>query len=371
MGSYNSRERLINTFEGREVDHIPTYDILHNIDLIEFLTGKKINPKNAEDLLCTAANKILDLIRHFAVPDLEAPRIFKDKQGFIYKYEWWTGHVIERPEFDSVEDVVRVIEKDIEEINECRDKKKICDIANQHVNLFYESCETFEEVRSEYRRISDKLDGTVMMGPETVSELGVAIERYDYKWFSYLYYDYPDITMQYLDALTEYQLSFIESFADFDLCPFAFDSQSVGSDDRLLFPIDWYKNIILPRREKKIGRWRSRGLYHISFLDGYKLPVLDDFINLGTDAIDPLEIYAGITIKEFREKYPEIVICQPIDCNQLLTYGRKEEVRDSVLKAIEDAGAYKILIGSTSEIHPGVNIKNVLTMYETAREYRL
>ena len=51
----------------------------------------------------------------------------------------------------------------------------------------------------------------------------------------------------------------------------------------------------------------------MSFMDGYKWPVLDDFINLGTDAVFPFEPYAGMEVKKFRELYPEIVIAQPID----------------------------------------------------------
>jgi len=43
----------------------------------------------------------------------------------------------------------------------------------------------------------------------------------------------------------------------------------------------------------------------------------------------------------------------------------------ATIKAIEDAEKRKILIGSTSEIHPNVPIKNAMAMYETARSYRL
>ena len=41
------RERLINTFEGKEINRLATYDIMHNIGLMEHLTGKKITHKNA------------------------------------------------------------------------------------------------------------------------------------------------------------------------------------------------------------------------------------------------------------------------------------------------------------------------------------
>jgi hypothetical protein len=109
----------------------------------------------------------------------------------------------------------------------------------------------------------------------------------------------------------------------------------------------------------------------MSFLDGYKLPVLDDFIKLGTDAIFPFEPYTGMDIKGFRKEHPEIVIAQPIDCTQLLPYGSEDQVRKAVRDAISDAGERKIIIGSTSEIHPEVNYLNALAMYDEAKKYRL
>ncbi len=83
--------------------------------------------------------------------------------------------------------------------------------------------------------------------------------------------------------------------------------------------------------------------------------------------MDPFEPLAHMDVKRFREKYPETVICQPVDCQNLLYTGTPREVREATIKAIEDAGAYKILIGSTSEVHPNVPVENAIAMYEAAR----
>ena len=107
------------------------------------------------------------------------------------------------------------------------------------------------------------------------------------------------------------------------------------------------------------------------FLDGYKWPVLDDYFSIGTDVIFPFEPYCGMDIKKFRTSYPDAVVCQPIDCTQLLPFGSEEEVKTAVIKAIVDAGKKQIIIGSTSEIHPEVNFRNAVTMYETARNYKI
>ena len=56
MEELTPRKRLTNTMEGKKIDRIATYDIIHNVDLIEHLSGEKLTPKNAEDITCKAAS---------------------------------------------------------------------------------------------------------------------------------------------------------------------------------------------------------------------------------------------------------------------------------------------------------------------------
>lgn len=371
MRELTSRERLIRTFEGKEIDRIATYDIIHNIELIEYATGIKVTPKNAEDLLCRTAGKYLDLIRHFTPPDYEGEKIVKEDDGFTYRYYWWTGHIIDKPVYGTVEDAARKIEEDTERIIKAASEKKLCSAANNHVNLFYEKFEYFEEVREEYIRINEKLGGPVMLGPEMTMPVPIAMFRHGIDWWTYVYHDYPEIAMRYIDASYDYELAFIDSYIDLEIMPFVCSAGSTGMDDRLLFPVEFFKEVVIPGEKKIYERFKKHNKYIIGFLDGYKLPVIRDFIDAGIDAVDPFEPYCRMDVKKFREDYPETVICQPVDCTQLLPFGEEEEIRRVVTKAIEDAGRRKILIGSTSEIHPNTKIKNAIAMYETAQIYKL
>jgi hypothetical protein len=371
MNNLTQKERLLKIFKGEQTDRIATYDIIHNIDLIEYATGKKITPENAEDLLCETANKYLDLIRHFAVPDYEGTKIIDEKDGFVYRYEWWTGHILEKPKFKSVEDVVRLVETDIEKIISCTVAKKVCPQVNNHVNLFYEKFEYFEEVGQEYKRINEKLSGTVMLGPEMPMGVSIALFRYGIDWWTFLYHDRPEIAKKFLDAYCDYEIAFINSYGDIQEMPFVCSAGSIGLNDRLLFSYDFYRDVIIPSEKKIAQTFKKYNKYIIYFLDGYKLPVIKDFTDIGADAVDPFEPYCFMDIKSFRQQYPDTVICQPIDCTQLLPYGTQVEVKNATVKAIEDAGKSKILIGSTSEIHPEVNYRNAIEMYATAREYVL
>jgi len=366
-----SRERLLKTLDGEPVDRIATFDIIHNVGLIERLTGGTVTPENSEDLFCKGIRKVLDLVRHFALPDSAGPWTVTDENGFAYHYDWWTGHLVQRPVLRSSSEVADCIKRDIDTIHRSIETDRICHIARQHVRLYDENFDSFEDLKKAYRRVMEKLEGTQMLPPEDVNAVAVAAERYDEANWWYLYHDYPEIAGRYLDALTDYQLHFIDRFADAALCPFAQISVATGTGTGLLYSREFVRREILPREKKKIERWKKHGYRVFAFLDGYKWPVIDDYLDLGVDEIHPCEPYCGMDVITLREKYPGLPISQPIDCRNLLVGGTPEEIRGAVAKAIEDAGKQRIIIGSTSEIHPGVKVENALAMYETARNYAL
>ena len=62
------KERILNTFDFKELDRPALYDVIHNIEFIEEVYGRQVNQKNAEDAICTAVAKTLDMVRHFAIP---------------------------------------------------------------------------------------------------------------------------------------------------------------------------------------------------------------------------------------------------------------------------------------------------------------
>lgn len=91
---------------------------------------------------------------------------------------------------------------------------------------------------------------------------------------------------------------------------------------------------------------------------------MDDIIAMGADSINPCEEMAGMTVAEFKKRYPDITIGSVIDCQQLLTYGTKEQIQKASWKLVKDADNRKVFLGSSSEIHPMVPVENAMAMYE-------
>lgn len=103
--------------------------------------------------------------------------------------------------------------------------------------------------------------------------------------------------------------------------------------------------------------------------DGNLMNILDDLAETGIDILNPLEIQAGMDIKETHRRYPGLILTGGIDVSSLLPFGKPADIKDTVIKAIEDAEG-KIMVGSSTEMHHGVPLENVLALYETALKYR-
>ena len=59
-----------------------------------------------------------------------------------------------------------------------------------------------------------------------------------------------------------------------------------------------------------------------------------------------------------------------IDVSQLLPFGNEEDVRTTVRRTIDAAGATgRLWIGSTTEIHPAAKLENVLAMWDEIEKH--
>ncbi len=370
MTELNSYERVLNTFEGKPLDRLPLFDIIHNVDFIEQVTGEKVTPSNAEDLVCRAAGETLDLVRHFCIPEDLEKREFTDEDGFVYVDEWWTMEIRHRP-LESIYDASELMKKDIDRIYACIEKQKFCHQAREQLNLFGEKYEYPEEVNRHFERVSEKLGDTMMIAPETVPGLYTASNRYGFNWLIYMFKDHPELAFRYYDALIDYELFRIDSFAPTNLSKIAFISEMVAFNTGLIWPPEFVRKEILPRAGRCVDRWKKYGYYVIWHSDGNKWDLIEDLLELGVDSVNPCEPLATMEVRKFRELYPDTVIGSMIDCQDLLAFGSPDEIKKSTEKAIEDSGGARTLIGSTSEIHPGIKVENALAMYETGHNYSL
>ena len=140
------------------------------------------------------------------------------------------------------------------------------------------------------------------------------------------------------------------------------------------FPIispDQFKAFINPYNRKLVALAHEKGLKVIRHSDGNLWPLMDILLDTGYDGLNPLEPQAGMDLKKLKDYCgDQLCFLGNIDCIDLLPNGTPAQVEAAVIKAIDDAGqGGGLVICSSNSLHPGVNPKNCIAMFEATKKF--
>lgn len=149
--------------------------------------------------------------------------------------------------------------------------------------------------------------------------------------------------------------------------------EDMGFQDRGYMRPTLYQRLVKPyhRRLMEVIKKKSdaKVLLHS---DGSIREYLPDFIDIGIDAINPVQLSCkGMDSQELKQNFGrDLSFWGAIDTQQLLPFGTPEQVRDEVRRCIVDfasGGGY--VLASCHNIQRGVPADNVLAMFDAAMEY--
>jgi uroporphyrinogen decarboxylase len=183
--------------------------------------------------------------------------------------------------------------------------------------------------------------------------------------FSYLTVDYPDLLDEWLEARNQAELRRVAVIADPELFPVVLPYDDIAHKTGLLFSPDWLRRYWLPRLKRLVDAWHMRDTVCLFHSDGNLWTFMDDLVSTGIDGLNPLEVTAGMSVKEVRQRYPHLFLAGGIDVSQLLVNGSPGEVRAVCEQAITDTKGRGYFLGSTTELGQGVRLENVIAMFET------
>ena len=128
---------------------------------------------------------------------------------------------------------------------------------------------------------------------------------------------------------------------------------------------------VFPALKEIVDYCHSRGIPCLKHTDGNIWALMDLIVEAGFDGIHPIDPVAGMDIGEAKDKYGEkLCIMGNVDCGNLLSWGSKEEVRETVKDCIRKAGkggGYICMSGNS--IHGAVSPDNYAEMIRAIREY--
>jgi len=132
---------------------------------------------------------------------------------------------------------------------------------------------------------------------------------------------------------------------------------------------DMFSEVVTPYLKAACSGYREMGLFTIKHTDGNIMPIVDQLVEAGPDALHSLDPQGGVDIAELKAKYGKrVALVGNVNCGQLDT-GTNEEVVESArycLKHGMPGGGY---IFSTSNcIYTGMRLERYELMLDVWRK---
>jgi uroporphyrinogen decarboxylase len=148
----------------------------------------------------------------------------------------------------------------------------------------------------------------------------------------------------------------------------------LGTQNSLMISPTMYREILKPIHADFISfikeRTKAKILFHS---DGDVAPLIDDFVEIGVDILNPIQTSAGTMsdLHSLKKRFGRnIVFCGGIDTHRVLPFGSIEEVREEVRRVMQILGpGGGCMIGAVHTVMDDVPPENVLAMVDAVEEF--
>jgi len=348
-----SLERVRRVMNGQLPDRPPLFDLLPNDAVLQhFNDGMPVavgdNPAGAR-----ARSRAIDGSRTSGLSPSE-PHLERTEDGREIRVERWTTWR-ERINYGSSEHYREAKQKCIAELRDRVSKPIATD-----------EDEWYRKHREEKSWFGD--DFYYLLAPPHTSLMGIW-EEVGLEAFSYYLYDCEDVVDELLELHTQHACRWIEGLPADDPFETAFIGDDIAFKGGPMVRVGWLEKHYFPRLARVVAALHARGIKAMFHSDGNLNLIMDGLVGAGIDALNPIEVSAGMDLADLHQRYPRLVFAGGIDVTNLLPFGRPQEVRDAVVKAVEDTEG-RILVGSSTEVFNIVPLDNFLAMREAAMSYR-
>jgi uroporphyrinogen decarboxylase len=151
-------------------------------------------------------------------------------------------------------------------------------------------------------------------------------------------------------------------------------TDDLGMIDRPIISPDMFRDLVKPIMRRMFTFFKNRtGAKRFFHSDGAVYPLIEDLIEIGVEALNPIQISAagmGDTARLKTEFGKKLAFWGAIDTHRVLPYGTPEEVRGEVRRRIRELGpGGGYVLCSVHNIQPEVPPENVVAMFDAAREF--
>jgi uroporphyrinogen decarboxylase len=175
--------------------------------------------------------------------------------------------------------------------------------------------------------------------------------------------------MRTAEHLTEIGLEELRRWDLYDTGVWIFDD--MAATDNPMFSPKTAEEILAPAWGHMVDAFKSAGAAKvIMHSDGNIGPLLDLFIDLGFDGINPVEYKAGLDCIELRERYGErLALIGGLSNGAILPRGDREEIIDHTLRMMSAGKEGGMILGTHSVGHD-ISIEAWDICFDTYVQYR-
>jgi uroporphyrinogen decarboxylase len=377
MGNLTSRERVLKTINHESPDRIPIdLGATINSSMVKEVYDelkKHLNLPSSETEfmdLTQRSVKIEDVVHHYFATDIRG--VVPGKSAKM-KIEW-----LDENTFIDEWGVKRNKPKD-GYYYEQREFPLAGDISKQDILKYNwpdpDDPQITDGLKKEVKEIREKTDSAIILYvPSPIIHKSQYLRGYE-DWYIDCALNVELINFLF-DALLEVNLATARNILkevgnEVDIVMTADD---LGTQQGLQISPDFFRNSIKPRFKKYLDLIKqyspkSKIFFHSC---GAIEPILTDFIEIGIDIINPVQISARNMEPELlKKKYGDrLTFWGAVDTQDLLPNGTTEDVKREVehlINVLGEDGGY--ILGAVHNIQPGIPIANVVAMYKHAKEY--
>lgn len=231
-------------------------------------------------------------------------------------------------------------------------------------------------VKEEARRLAEENRYAIMATPWLLFPFERALAMQGMETFLVNMVIDPELARALLERIASHckrlMAHFLEALGDnVDIIKIGDD---LGTQDSLLMSPAMYRKMLKPVHADLIDFVRQHTDAKVMFhTDGDVFPLIDDFVEMGVDILNPIQTSAGkmANIEELKQRHGrDIIFCGGMDTGHILPQGTPEEVRQEVRRIIRVLGqGGGLMIGAVHTVMNDVPAENVLAMVDAVEEF--
>jgi len=350
----NPKDRFLAALGRKPVDRVPLYDFLFQRPLFTELIGRTPEVYNAKDAMALTLAMGLDgvWIPYGCYSGWSAEKISEN----IYKDEWGTTFGKNESAW-PIDAPIGYPLKSREDLRHYTPPDPLAAGRLDEIN-------TAVAINKEWGDKGVAILGGIN-GPMTIAWFLIGYEN-----ISLSLYDDPKFLEELAEIAVDFDVKAVARMAEAGVDAMILADDYGASFKGLLRPAH-FKAIYKPALKKIIDCIKAHNLPIFFHCCGHIYEYLDDLVELGIDALHPLQRTAGMDLALVKKKYGEkICIVGNIDSSRTLPYGSPGEIEAETLEALRIAApGYGYILASDHSLHDGIPVKSILLMFDIARRH--